>query len=226
MPNLSDSCLINHLPLSVRDVGNRAGLSFPLSLRTLLRDAPCEFDGCVTLHLKFLSPPPVPVSRMLIDMRTVYNSAGIGVRVGSREDLFGTAFSALVDLDVGTCDAPLTSEQTQLFTNVGSVGVRDLVIYFVRSTVQPFAGCAQHPANRGGAVVASTGTRWTLAHEVGHVLGLAHVDDPAPPDPAAPPAQPDRLMTGRGTFTITNPPPDINATEVVTMNASIFTTNC
>jgi hypothetical protein len=50
-----------------------------------------------------------------------------------------------------------------------------------------------------------------MAHEVGHVLGLAHVSDN------------NRLMTGNGTSNITNPPPDLIATEVNTMRASPIT---
>ena len=45
------------------------------------------------------------------------------------------------------------------------------------------------------------------------MLGLRHVDDPPPPDPAAPPALLDRLMTGRGTWNVQNPPADVVATE-------------
>ena len=49
------------------------------------------------------------------------------------------------------------------------------------------------------------------AAEIGHVLGLSHVNDN------------NRLMTGNGTANITNPPPDLIATECNTMRASPFT---
>ena len=87
------------------------------------------------------------------------------------------------------------------------------MVYFVRSTVPPFNGCAAHPAGQPGAVVVQGATQWTLAHEVGHVLGLPHVDNN------------DRLMTGNGTANITNPPPDLTTSEVSTMAASPFTIN-
>jgi len=85
------------------------------------------------------------------------------------------------------------------------------VVYFVRSTVPPFNGCAAFPAGRPGAVVAQVATVWTLGHEVGHVLGLNHVNDN------------NRLMTGNGTSNITNLPPDLISTEVITMRASNLT---
>ena len=72
-------------------------------------------------------------------------------------------------------------------------------------------GCAAFPAGSPSVAIASVASQWTLGHEVGHVLGLAHVNNN------------DRLMTGNGTWNITNPPPDLIASEVATMNASPFT---
>ena len=85
-----------------------------------------------------------------------------------------------------------------------------MTVYFVLATNPPTNGCAAHPDGRPGAVVTRGATRWTLAHEVGHVLGLTHVED-------------NRLMTGNGTSNITNPPPDIIATESTTMDNSVLT---
>ena len=86
-----------------------------------------------------------------------------------------------------------------------------MVVYFVRSTNPPLNGCAAHPNNRPGAVVAQGATRWTLGHEIGHVLGLNHVNDN------------DRLMTGNGTANITNPPPNLIASEITRMGNSKLT---
>ena len=96
-------------------------------------------------------------------------------------------------------DRQTTAEQNQLFAHRNNAGANDVVVYFVRSTVPPFNGCAAHPAGRpsGSGGRAGNGTQWTLAHEVGHVLGLLHVDNN------------NRLMTGNGTANITNPPPDL-----------------
>ncbi len=142
-------------------------------------------------------------------MRQVYRSAGIEVDVASTENL---NLPALNDLDVGTCTrGNTTAEQNALFANRNSVGANDIPVYFVRSTVPPFNGCAAHADGIPACVVASGASTWTLAHEVGHVLDLNHVNNN------------DRLMTGNGTANITNPPPDLASNEINTMDDSPLT---
>jgi hypothetical protein len=163
----------------------------------------------VRLHAKVLTAPNIPINTMVQRMRDVYGPAGIAVQLASTENL---NFPALNDLDVGACTlGNTTAEQNQLFANRNNAGANDVVVYFIRSTVPPFNGCAAHPPGQPGAVVVQGATQWTLGHEVGHVLGLFHVNNN------------DRLMTGNGTANITNPPPDLIASEVATMLASPFT---
>ena len=164
----------------------------------------------VRLHVKCLTAPTrFSINQMISNMRLVYATAQVGVRYASFENL---NLPALNDLDVGTCTmGNTTAEQNQLFANRNNVGANDIVVYFVRSTVPPFNGCAAFPAGRPSAAVASGASAWTMAHEAGHVLGLAHVNDN------------NRLMTGNGTDNITNLPPDIIASEATTMLNSGFT---
>jgi hypothetical protein len=160
----------------------------------------------VRLHIKILTAPNVTIAQMVTAMQQVYEAIGIIVHHVSTETL---NLPALNDVDVGACTmGSVTAEQTQLFNNRNNAGPNDAVVYFVRSTVPPYNGCAAFPAGRPGAVVAQGATVWTMAHEVGHVLGLAHVNDN------------NRLMTGNGTANITNPPPDLIPPEVITMRAS------
>jgi hypothetical protein len=163
----------------------------------------------VRLHTKILTAPNVAVDTAIQRMREVYGSVGIAVVHASTENL---NLPALNDCDVGQCTAGnTTAEQNTLFGNRNNIGANEVVAYFVRSTVPPFNGCAAHPAGRPGAVVAQGATQWTLGHEIGHVLGLSHVNNN------------DRLMTGNGTGNITNPPPDITAAEATTMLNSALT---
>ena len=165
----------------------------------------------VRLHAKVLTAPDVEVDTAIQRMRDVYASVDIAVQLASTENL---DLPELNDIDVGECiRGQTTEEQDELFENRNSAGANDVVVYFVRSTIPPFNGCAAHPADRPGAVVASGATQWTLAHEVGHVLDLRHVNNN------------DRLMTGNGTANITNPPPDLAAGEATTMLDSALSQN-
>jgi hypothetical protein len=167
------------------------------------------------LHLKVLTTPDVDIDTMVTSMREVYSSVGIQVEHVSTETLNlaeNPALQLLNTVAVGGCvSGQTTQEQRDLFANRNNVGTNDVTVYFVQATYPPSNGCAAHPSGRPSAVVTRGATRWTLAHEVGHVLGLTHVDDNK------------RLMTCNGTRNITNPPPDIIATEATTMDNSVLT---
>jgi hypothetical protein len=169
-------------------------------------------EQTLRIHVKILTAPTTSIERMMVAMRQVYESVGIRVHWVSTENLTAPVLN---DLNVGTCAGPgsVTTEQTQLFANRANAWGTDVVVYFVRSTVPPLNGCAAHPVNVFGAVVTQGASVWTLGHEVGHVLTLTHVNDN------------NRLMTGNGTFNITNAPPDLIATEVIAMRASNLTYN-
>jgi hypothetical protein len=163
----------------------------------------------VRVHAKLLTAPDIPLRSMASSMLEVYLTAEVGMKLLTIQAL---NLPALNDLEVGECrQGQTTAEQNELFRHRGSVGEHDVAVYFVRSTDPPLNGCAAHPAGRPSAVVAQGASRWTLAHEVGHVLGLVHVNDN------------DRLMTGNGTGNITNPPPDLVTSEAQTMLNSPLT---
>lgn len=159
------------------------------------------------IHVKVLvDPSSFSVDQMVRGMSEVFQSAGIRVDLASTERL---RLPALEDLEVGRCArGAVTPDQAELFAHRNHAGPGEVVVYFVRSTVPPYNGCAAHPEDRPGAVVASRATRWTMAHEVGHVLGLGHA------------AGANRLMTGAGTGNITAPLPTLAADEIAAMRGS------
>lgn len=170
-------------------------------------------EETIRLHIKILSDPIFfTIDEMLAGMRQVYETAGIRVDVVSTERL---SLPALEDVDVSGCwefiGIGLTGEQHTLFTNRNNVADAEVVVYFVRTTVPSLNGCAAHPRGAPGAIVTSIASQWTLGHEIGHILGLGHVNNN------------DRLMTGNSTDNITNEPPDFDAGEVNFMRGHSLT---
>jgi hypothetical protein len=98
MPNLSDSCRMVGSPASVLQASRRANMQFPLSLRGFISAPLCPFSKCIRIHLKTLTNPTVAVSTMLVRMRQVYQTADIGVEVGSRESLANIPNFALLTI--------------------------------------------------------------------------------------------------------------------------------
>ena len=231
--NLSDSCRMIGSPTSVRQAAQRENMQFPLSLKAFITALGCPFSKCIRIHLKVLTSPTVSLSSMLVRMRQVYQTADLGVEVVSRESLANIPnFSVLNDLNVGMClvGAPPTPQQNQLFQNRNNVGANEIVVYFVRSLVPANNGCATFPAGSPGAAVAQVASRWTTAHEVGHVLGLQHISGENTMCPQENPnccSTPDftRLMTGCGTGNITGVPTIVQA-EINTMRTSSLSNAC
>lgn len=186
---------------------------------SIIRQARLLRDGeHIIVHPKIIvNPVNFTVDQMMDAMRLLFGDNGIAVIIRRSENL---NLPALQIINVGTCDFgdPLTQDQTDLFNNNNNVGNNEIVIYFVHDT-PGFDGCAVHPPNRPGAVVADDAEVWIVAHEIGHNLGLFHPDQGSMP-------MTDRLMTRVWLGNITNPPPDLIQTEINTMNNSQLTTRC
>ena len=169
-------------------------------------------SNTVRLHLKvFEEPANVRIEAMLAKARGLLDLHRIDLVEVSRETIAAddeswSRFNTLV-----VHEQVPTDDQTALFNVRGEAESDDLVIYFVRTLVPAQAGCAAHPPDKPGAVVsASLANEWTLAHQIGHVLGLAHV------------VGDDRLMTHRSTATIEAAVPELVESEVKTMMESPF----
>jgi hypothetical protein len=151
---------------------------------------------------------------MMENAKALYAGYGIDLVQKSSETMAvdGTANAHFQSLYVGECkrSAPVTQHQKELFERRSGIGSREIVVYFVRELVPSVLGCARHLEGQPAAAVAAKHAgEWTLAHLLGHLLGL---DDIAFTDH-------DRLMN-IGTFSVTNPPPDLTKDEIDKILAS------
>ena len=186
------------------------------------------FARRIRVHFKLLATPTTPVSTHFDDLKSLYgSSADILVELGTVEDLTAPnpVLDTLRDLNVGDCRSNIwpfpstTGAQNLLFANRNNVGNDDIVVYIVRTLVATgdmpgfiTVGCATHPDGLAGCAVMRSVDRFVIAHEVGHVLGLHHVNDT------------DNLMNPVEPWT--NPPPDIDSGEAGTMRGSGLAKTC
>jgi hypothetical protein len=145
---------------------------------------------------------------------------------GNGDHFYTTSAAEVNAAGIGCVGGQVSPEQVLLFGNRTNVQDSDITIYFIRTTSPPLNGCASHPEGQPGAVVTQMASMWTLAHEVGHVLGLNHISGEHQGCPAANPqccSTPDstRLMTGCGTGLITSTP-TLSAVEITTMLLSSY----
>jgi hypothetical protein len=183
------------------------------------------YNEFVVVHFKSLLPLTPAINTFINTQFTALEQllAGFEIRVfrATTEGLSGNpALAHLVSLDVGDCDGSPTEEQEDLFANRNDAGPDDLVVYIVQ-TLQGgagnFVGCATHPDDQPGAAIVQNAANWLLAHEIGHVLDLDHVD-------TTPATNADFLMWPNTAWT--NVPPDLTADEVETILDSDFTRAC
>lgn len=179
----------------------------------------------VQLHLRSLGTPRVPEFTALRNAQSVYGQYGICIRFASGMSLpggvdTGTQCLSLAAVDVGSCTMAqsMTTQQSALFGYGGrqGVGAQDVLCYWVDQVVSDggaLAGCASHPSAQPACVVSALGSPWTLAHEVGHVLGLRHTTGST-------------MLMSTPTSAITARPPSISAADLATVRASRCCVRC
>lgn len=176
------------------------------------------------LHVKLLElPSRSTFDQMLHNTVALYAAHDIEIIEASREiltPLDGTDLGRFQTIFVGESrigepTADLTDLHDTLRSRGRDFGVEpapsDVVVAFVRNLVPANRGCSNHPLEMPGVVVsASVAGEWTLAHEIGHLLGLEHVLDT------------NHLMF-ESTVSIANLPPALTDDDLATIIASPLT---
>ncbi|PKT74881.1 hypothetical protein CW362_00310 [Streptomyces populi] len=144
----------------------------------------------VRVHIKLVNLPGAdmaPVTRALADARTVFGRAEVDIDLVSVEriDVPGMDVVDTTPCLAAPNDRLVSAEQNVLFGNRNNVADGEVVLYVApkieNKNDAAAVGCASHPVGRPGAVMAYDATRWTMAHELGHVLDLEHVKCDIPP---------------------------------------------
>lgn len=180
-----------------------------------------NFQHRVRLHFRSLALSALPLSFQESNARIAYAQYGIYLDVlsGMSLNLTPDQRKEFEDVDVGECiDNKLTAELGDLHQQgLQGVGPNEIVVYIAEKISNEkgveINGCAAINTNRPAVVVSSTGTPWTLAHELGHVLlgnfKPVHADDTA------------NLMHAP-TADITANPPGLTPDQLVAIRSSPF----
>ena len=159
------------------------GIVGPLTLRELDRRIG-GFTHHVGLHFRSISLTNVTFDRILSSAQAVYAQYGIRIDMMNGESLaFSFADQARFEKVNQECVWDLSvGEFNALHARGTTAPTTDVLVYFVKSFKEQLNGCGGHARGRPACTVAETGTRWTVAHELGHVLlgsGFApvHVGD-------------------------------------------------
>ena len=137
----------------------------------------------LTLHIKILvSPVGITIRQMMTAMNNLFSQANIFVNLISREELelSDNKSEFFNELDVGSCNVRPTDEQRDLARIRDNIDGAVVVVYICNiligeSTI--YDGCSTHPAGVPMAVIRRLASPFTLAHEIGHLLGLKHCSE-------------------------------------------------
>lgn len=168
----------------------------------------------VNVHTKvFEAPIQFSIDEMVQEAREIFGEIGIEITQVTDEamDLTDPEIASLASVDVGACTTltDISEDHRDLaLLRDHAIPDTDIVVYFCKY-VSVGRGCAALLPNGPMAILAVTASLYTLAHEIGHLLGLFHVTDT------------NRLMVDR-TTTIINPPPDLIEEEIAIIKKSRF----
>ena len=154
----------------------------------------------LNLHIRIIARQEIELEKMIDAMNQVFATANIVVNLATtkRLELNREEFDFFNRLDVGDCNLEPSNEQLELSNFRDNAGPTDVVVYICGSVINShgaIGGCSTHPEGIPMLVISPIAEMYTMAHEIGHLLGLEHCStDPsilpqrlmnivAPPEP-------------------------------------------
>lgn len=131
-----------------------------------------RFNHRVGLHFRSIALTQVTFDRMLRSTQRVYAQYGIRIDMMNGESLgLRPGDQARLEQVDQQCNWVLSAgEFNDLHSRGTPAPATEVLVYFIRSFNPQLKGCGGHAAGRPACTVAETGTQWTVAHEVGHVM--------------------------------------------------------
>ncbi len=130
------------------------------------------FTHRVNLHFRSLSLTAVAFDTILRGAQKVY--AQYGIRIDFASGLsFGLPEEQARRLETvdGTCGWSISSgEYSEVQSLAGGIPRNDILVCYISRFSTGNTGCGGHAPDKPACIVASSGSQWTTAHEVGHVL--------------------------------------------------------
>ena len=130
------------------------------------------FTHRVQLHFRSLSLTAVAFDNILRGAQTVYAQYGIRIDFASGMSL-GLPDDQARRLETvdGTCNWNITAgEYNEVQGLSGRIPNNEILVCYISRFSTGNTGCGGHAPSRPACIVASAGSQWTTAHEVGHVL--------------------------------------------------------
>jgi peptidoglycan hydrolase-like protein with peptidoglycan-binding domain len=130
------------------------------------------FTHRIGLHFRSIALTQVTFDHILQSAKDVFAQYGIRIDMMNGQSLLLSAAEQTRFEKVNQeCNWDLSvGEFNELHGKGAPAPNTDVLVYFVRSFKEQLNGCGGHSKNRPACTVAETGTRWTVAHELGHVL--------------------------------------------------------